>query len=46
MTKQNSFASRAVAAASAFMISLLLISGTVTTPSTAQAHTVYVSEVA
>ncbi len=46
MTNQTNFTSRLAAAASAFMISLLLISGTVSTPSVAQATTVYVGEVA
>ena len=45
MTNQTTFTSRLVAAASAFMISLLLISITVSTPSAAHA-TVYVGEVA
>ena len=45
MTNQNNFTSRLAAAASAFMISLLLISTTVSTPSAAHA-TVYVGEVA
>ncbi len=45
MTNQTTFTSRLVAAASAFMISLLLISTTVSTPSAAHA-TVYVGEVA
>ena len=44
MTNQNSFASRVAAAASALMISLVLISTTVTTPTSAQARTIYVSE--
>ena len=46
MTNQTTFTSRLVAAASAFMISLLLISTTVSTPSAAQATTVYFGEVA
>lgn len=46
MTNQNSFASKATAAASAFFISLLLITGTVTTPQTANASTVTVGETA
>ncbi len=45
MTNQTSFTSRLAAAASAFMISLLLISTTVSTPSAAHA-TVYVGDVA
>ena len=45
MTNQTTFTSRLIAAASAFMISLLLISTTVSTPSAAHA-TVYVGEVA
>lgn len=50
MTNYSSFTSRVAAAASAFMISLLLISTTVSTtvstPSAAHATTVYVGEVA
>ena len=46
MTNTTSYASRLAAAASAFMISLLLISTTVSTPSAAHATTVYVGEVA
>ena len=41
MTNQTTFTSRLAAAASALMISLLLISTTVSTPSAAQATTVY-----
>ena len=46
MTTQSTFTSRLAAAASAFMISLVLISGTVSTPTTAQARAFYVGEVA
>ena len=46
MTNQTTITSRLAAAASAFMISLLLISTTVSNPSAAQATTVYVGEVA
>ena len=46
MTNNASYTSRLAAAASAFMISLLLISTTVSTPSAAQATTVYVGDVA
>lgn len=46
MTHQTSLASKLAAAASAFMLSLVLISGTVSMPSTAQAKTIYVTEIA
>ena len=46
MTATSNFTNRLAAAASAFIISLVLITGTVSTPSTAQATTVYVGEVA
>ena len=46
MTNQNSFTSKATAAASALFISLLLIAGTVTTPQTANASTVTLGETA
>jgi hypothetical protein len=46
MSNQSTLTSRLAAAASAFMISLLLITGTVSTPSAAQATTYYVGEVA
>ena len=46
MTNHPNLTSRLAAAASAFMISLLLISGTVSTPSAAHATTIYVGEVA
>ncbi|MFO1254389.1 MAG: hypothetical protein U1E37_01790 [Sphingomonadaceae bacterium] len=46
MTHQNTFTGRLAAAASAFFISLVLISGTVSTPSTAQAQTYFVGETA
>lgn len=46
MSNQSTLASRLAAAASAFMISLLLIIGTVSTPSAAQATTVYFGEFA
>ena len=46
MTQQSTFANKLAAAASAFVLSLVLISGTVSMPSTAQAQTVYVGETA
>lgn len=47
MTHQSTLANKlAAAAASAFVLSLILISGTVSMPSTAQAQTVYVGEIA
>ena len=46
MTSQSTFANQLAAAASAFILSLVLISGTVTVPSTAQAATVTLSETA
>jgi hypothetical protein len=46
MTHQTTFASRLAAAASAFFISLVLVTGTVTAPSMAQAHVEYVGEIA
>jgi len=46
MTTQSNFTSRLAAAASAFFISLVLITGTVSTPTTAQAHAYYLGEVA
>ena len=46
MSNQSTIVSRLAAAASAFMISLLLIIGTVSTPSAAQATTFYVGEIA
>jgi hypothetical protein len=46
MTHQNSFTSKLAAATSAFFISLVLITTTVTTPAPAQASTEFVGEVA
>ena len=46
MTNNNTFTSKLTAAASAFFLSLVLIAGTVTTPQTANATTVTVSEAA
>jgi anti-sigma factor RsiW len=46
MTHQSTLANKLAAAASAFVLSLVLISGTVSMPSTAQAQTVYVGEIA
>lgn len=46
MTQQSTFANKLAAAASALVLSLVLISGTVSMPSTAQAQTVYVGEIA
>lgn len=45
MTYSN-FSNRAAAAVSAIVLSLVLISGTVSTPSTAQARTAYVGQIA
>ncbi len=46
MTNQSTLSSKLAAATSAFILSLVLISGTVSMPTTAQAHTIYVSEIA
>jgi hypothetical protein len=46
MIVQSNLSSKLAAAASAFFISLVLITGTVSTPSTAQAQTYFVGEVA
>lgn len=46
MTNQTTFSSRLAAATSAFILSLVLISGTVSMPNTAQAQTIYVGETA
>jgi hypothetical protein len=46
MTKTNTLSSRLGAAATAFALTFVLISGTVTMPSQAQAKTVYVGAVA
>ena len=46
MPTQSSFSGRFFAAASALVLSLVMISGTVTMPASAQAHTTYVSAVA
>lgn len=46
MTNPSTFASKLAAATSAFILSLVLISGTVSMPTTAQAHTIYVGEIA
>lgn len=46
MTKTSTLGSRLVAAATAFALSFVLISGTVTVPAQAQANTVYVGVVA
>jgi hypothetical protein len=46
MTQQSTLANKLAAAVSALVLSLVLISGTVTMPSTAQAQTVYVGEIA
>lgn len=46
MTQQTTFTSKLAAAASAFILSLVLISGTVSMPQSAQASTVYVGEIA
>lgn len=46
MTQQSTFTSKLAAAASAFVLSLVLITGTVSMPQTAQAQTVYVGDLA
>ena len=46
MTQQSTFANKLAAAASALVLSLVLISGTVSMPSTAQASPVYLGETA
>ena len=46
MTHQNTFTSKIAAATSAFFISLVLITSTVTTPAPAQASTEVVGEIA
>jgi hypothetical protein len=46
MTNQSTFTSKLAAATSAFILSLVLISGTVSMPTTAQAQTIYVGEIA
>jgi hypothetical protein len=46
MTKNSIFSSRLMAAATAFALSFVLISGTVTMPAQANAKTVYVGVVA
>lgn len=46
MTDQSTLANKLAAAASALILSLVLISGTVSMPSTAQAQTIYVGEIA
>lgn len=46
MTQQSTLSSKLAAAASAFALSLVLISGTVSMPQSAQAQTVYVGEIA
>lgn len=46
MTQQTTFTSKLAAAASAFILSLVLISGTVSMPQSARASTVYVGEIA
>ncbi len=46
MTQQSTLTSKLAAAASALVLSLVLISGTVSMPSTAEARTVYVGEMA
>lgn len=46
MTKNSTFGSRFMAAASAFALTFVLISGTVTMPAQANAQTVYVGAIA
>jgi hypothetical protein len=46
MTNQSTLSSKLAAATSAFILSLVLISGTVSMPATANAQTIYVSEIA
>ncbi len=45
MTTYSTFTNRAAAAVSAMVLSLVLIGGTVSTPSNAQAHTAYVGQI-
>lgn len=46
MSTYSSFSSRVAAAASALALSLVIITGTVATPSTASAQTAYVGQIA
>ena len=46
MSSQSTFANKLAAAASAFLLSVVLISGTVSMPQTAHAQTIYVGEIA
>jgi hypothetical protein len=46
MTKTSTFSSRFAAAATAFALSFVLISGTVTMPAQANAKTVYIGAIA
>ena len=46
MTNQSTFPGPLAAATSAFILSLVLISGTVSMPTTANAKTIYVGEIA
>lgn len=46
MTHQTTFAGKLAAAASAFVLSFVLISSTVSMPTNVQAKTIYVSETA
>lgn len=46
MTQPSTLSSKLAAAASAFVLSLVLVAGTVTMPETARAQTVYVGETA
>lgn len=46
MIQQSTFASKLAAAASALILSLVLISGTVSMPQAARASIVYVGEIA
>ncbi|MFM5925282.1 MAG: hypothetical protein ACKOPG_13955 [Novosphingobium sp.] len=46
MTKQSIISRRLAAAASAFLLSVVAIGGTVTVPSSAQAQTLYVGDIA
>jgi hypothetical protein len=46
MTQPSTLSSKLAAAVSALMLSFVLVIGTVTMPSTAQAQTIYVGEIA
>lgn len=46
MTKQSEFSRKLAAAASAFLLSIVAIGGTISVPDVAQAQTIYVGEIA